>query len=214
MPIRDPSQLSALSVKNRRKAWRRREDRQLLQRELELDAARSICRALFQQLTVEDIVAQILHTALEVVGAEAGSVLLADPATKQLVFRHVIGEKAERLKGKFIPWGKGIAGAVYQSGEPSLVPDASLDQRHHSAVDMLTGYKTRDMFTLPLKRWGGEPIGVLQILNKTEGRLDENDLAILTIISAFSAQAIEQARHFETARTAPCPQCGAPTSKA
>lgn len=201
------------SNRNRRKAWRRQEDRQLLQRELELDAARRISQALFKQVTVEDIVAQILRTALEVVGAEAGSVLLAEPATKQLVFQHVIGEKTERLKGKFIPWNKGIAGSVFQSGDPSVVPDATLDRRHHAAVDMLTGYQTRDMFTLPLRRWGGEPIGVLQVLNKIEGRLNENDLAILTIISAFSAQAIEQARLFKAAQSSASPDVRTPPGR-
>lgn len=201
------------SNRNRRQTWRRQEDRRLLQRELELDAAQRISQALFKRLTVDDIVAQILRTALEVVGAEAGSVLLAEPETKQLVFHQVIGEKAERLKGKFIPWSKGLAGTVFQSGEPALVPDASLDRRHHAAVDMLTGYKTRDMFTLPLKRWGGEPIGVLQILNKIEGRLDQNDLAILTIISAFSAQAIEQARVFKAAQSSASPESGTPADR-
>jgi signal transduction histidine kinase len=58
------------------------------------------------------------------------------------------------------------------------------------------------MIVLPLKRWEGEPIGVLSVLNKREGQLDQDDVAILTIISALSAQAIEQARLFEEAKLA------------
>jgi hypothetical protein len=37
---------------------------------------------------------------------------------------------------------------------------------HYSAVDQLTGFTTRDMISLPLRRWKGKPIGVLNVLNK------------------------------------------------
>jgi len=40
------------------------------------------------------------------------------------------------------------------------------------------------------------------VLNKREGRLDQDDVAILTIISALSAETIEQARLFEEAKLA------------
>ena len=58
------------------------------------------------------------------------------------------------------------------------------------------------MITLPLRRWGGEPIGVLNVLNKRDGQLNEQDLGLLTIISAFAALAIQQAKQFEDAKKA------------
>jgi signal transduction histidine kinase len=58
------------------------------------------------------------------------------------------------------------------------------------------------MITLPLRRWRGEPIGVLNVLNKREGTLSEHDLGLLTIISAFAALAIQQALLFESAKKA------------
>jgi signal transduction histidine kinase len=193
---------SALPFPNRRQQWRRHEDLKLLKRERELEAARRICQALFQHINVDELVERALRTALDVVGAEAGAVLLADPESKQLVFRYVIGGKAELLHGAAIPWDKGIAGAVFHSGEAAVISDASQDGRHFSDMDTHTGYKTRDMIVLPLKRWEGEPIGVLEVLNKREGRLDQDDVAILTIISALSSETIEQARLFEEAKLA------------
>jgi len=177
-------------------------DLKLIQRERELDAARRICQALFQHLDVDELVERALRTALDVIGAEAGSVILADPESKQLVFRYVIGGRAEVLHGAAIPWDKGIAGAVFCSGEAAVISDVAQDHRHLTDIDVYTGYKTRDMIVLPLKRWEGEPIGVLEVLNKREGRLDHDDVAILTIISALSAEAIEQARLFEEAKLA------------
>lgn len=168
----------------------------------ELDAALRVSRALNRQVDVEILVEKALRTALDVVGADAGSVLLADPETKQLVFRHVIGEKAGLLRGQAIPWDQGIAGAVYTSGRPLVSRDVTRDPRHLTWVDASTGYKTRDLIALPLKQWEGKPIGVLEVLNKRHGRLGKDDLAILTIISALTASAIEQARLYEERKLA------------
>ena len=202
MPIDQTQSSPPVSSENRRRVYRRHEDLQLLQRTRELEAARRICQALFQHIEVDELVERTIRTALEVVGAEAGSILMADPETRQLVFRYVIGGKADALHGIGIPWDKGIAGAVFHSGEPVVSSDVTKDDRHFSEVDTRTGYQTRDMIVLPLKRWGGEPIGVLEVLNKCEERLDSNDVAILTIISALSAETIEQARLFEEAKLA------------
>jgi signal transduction histidine kinase len=168
----------------------------------ELEAARRISQALSQHVQVDTMVERALRAALEVVGAEAASVLLADPGSKQLVFRHVIGVKAPQLRGMAIPWDQGIASAVFASGVPQVSQDVQRDRRHLAEVDAVTGYKTRDMITLPLKQWEGNPIGVLQVLNKKRGRLGKEDLSILTIISALTAAAIEQARLFEETKLA------------
>ena len=195
-----PERRAALS--NRRTLRRRKEDRQLIQHERELEAARRLSQAFFQHRSLEDLIENVLQTALEVVGAEAGSVLLADYDTKRLVFRYVIGRKAESVHGTSFPWNEGIAGDVFKSGEPAVIGDVTQDPRHFTGVDLMTGYRTRDMITLPLKEWEGSPIGVLNVLNKRNGALNENDLALLTIIATFAAMAIQQARLFEEVKLA------------
>ncbi|MEC4679914.1 MAG: GAF domain-containing protein, partial [Nitrospirota bacterium] len=169
--------------------------------EREVDAARRISHALFQHLNVEDLVKQALHIALEVVDGQAGCVLLANPDKKELVFYHTIGDKAP-APGLGFPWDKGIAGSVYQTGNPIVTGDVKHDQRHFSVIDESTGYDTHDMIALPLKSWEGAPIGVLEVMNKKEGELNKDDVAILTIISAFTAIAIEEARLFDEAKLA------------
>ena len=169
--------------------------------ERELDAARRISQALFQHLDLEALVQQAHQIALDVVDAQAGCVLLAKPETKELVFYHAIGEKAPSM-GTAFPWDQGIAGSVFQTGEPVITGDAKQDDRHFNAFDQSTGYTTNDMIALPLKRWEGDPIGVMEIMNKRTGRLNEEDVAILTIISAMTAISIEEARLFEEAKLA------------
>jgi len=167
----------------------------------ELEAASRISQALFQLTEVDELVETALRTALDEVDAQAGSVLLADPESQQLIFQYSIGEKPVP-RGTGLPWDKGIAGSVFQSGEPAITSDAKQSAHHFTGIDQATGFVTRDMITLPLKRWKGEPIGVLNVLNKRHGTLDKHDLALLTILSAFAALAIEQARLFEEAKKA------------
>ena len=190
-----------LPLPNRRQSARREEDRRLQRRDREMEAARRISEALFQHLTTDELVAQALRTALEVIGAESGSILLADHQSEELVFRHSLGVSPVQT-GTTIPWKQGIAGDVFHSGRPIVIRDAKADPRHFTGIDELTGHVTHDLIALPLKRWEGEPIGVLEVLNKREGQLDEEDLAILTIISGIAASSIEQARLFQEAKLA------------
>jgi signal transduction histidine kinase len=167
----------------------------------ELDAARRISEAVFQHLSVEELVEQGLKIALEVVNCRAGCVLLAKPETKELVFYHTIGEQAPK-PGTAFPWTQGIAGTVFAKGEPVVIKDVKGDERHFGQMDKNTGFTTQDMIALPLKRWEGYPIGVLEVMNKREGQLNQDDVAILSIIASFTAIAIEQARLFQEAKLA------------
>lgn len=161
-------------------------------REREIDAAYRITNALFEHLAPDVLAARALQTAVDVVYAESGSILLADQSSQSLVFQHSIGPSPVSY-GTAIPWDQGIAGSVFRSGRPIVIPDVSKDVRHLTSVDEQTGYCTRDLIALPLKRWEGNPIGVLEVLNKRQGSLDEDDLAILTIVSSIAAASVEQA---------------------
>ncbi|WP_447969478.1 sensor histidine kinase [Nitrospira sp. M1] len=165
-------------------------------RDRELDAARRISEALFQRLRLEDVLEQALRIALDVVEAEAGCILFANPEAQELEFIHAIGEKSPPI-GTTFSWDEGIAGVAFQRAEAIVVDDVQQDQRHFMRIDQTFGQVTQDLIALPLKRWEGPPIGVLEVMNKQVGRLDRDDVAILTIISAFTAISIEEARLFE-----------------
>jgi signal transduction histidine kinase len=167
----------------------------------ELEAIQRVSQAIFQTIDLDQLVETTLRTALEEVGAEAGSILLANNSDQQLVFQYSLGEKPVP-RGTTIPWDKGISGEVFQSGEPRITNNVKNNNSHYSRIDHDTGFVTRDMITLPLQRWQGEPVGVLNVLNKRVGMLGQEDLTLLTIISAFAALALQQAQMFEDAKKA------------
>ena len=187
---------------DRRQDSRRELDAWFVRRARQMEAAVMVSQSFFEHLSVEALLEEVLTTALKAVNAQAGSILLADPEKKQLVFRYGVKESSKGLIGTAIPWDQGIAGAVFQSGEAELITDAKADPRHLTVVDEITGFTTRDMVVLPLKRWEGKPIGVMKVLNKGKGHLDEEDAALLGVVSAFAAMAIEQARLYEEAKLA------------
>jgi signal transduction histidine kinase len=174
---------------------------ELLHYKTELEAVERISQALFQSIDLDELVETTLHIALEEVGAEAGSILLADPEKEELIFQYSIGDKPVP-RGTGIAWDKGISGAVFQSGEARITNQVNQDTTHLHSIDQTTGFITHDMITVPLRRWQGEPIGVLNALNKREGPFTNHDLSLLTIISAFAALAIQQAKQFEDTKKA------------
>ena len=174
---------------------------ELLHYKTQLEAVERISQALFQSIDLDELVETTLRIALEEVGAEAGSILLADPEKEELIFRYSIGDKPVP-RGTAIPWDKGISGSVFQSGKPRITNQVNQDASHLHQIDQATGFVTHDMIAVPLRRWRGEPIGVLNVLNKRAGPLTNHDLGLLTIISAFAALAIQQAKQFEDAKKA------------
>ncbi len=186
---------------DRRRSLRRAEDRRLVAVTRELDAARRVSEILFQVRPPEAVIERALEIAIEVMDAEGGSILIARPATQELVFRHSIGIRPAAV-GSAIPWDKGIAGAVFAGGEPVVVNDVQHDTRHFKGVDEVTSLVTTEVIAAPLKQWRAPAIGVLEIVNRRGGRFDEQDLSLVTIVSTIAAAAIERAQLDEEAKLA------------
>ncbi len=171
-------------------------------RDRELAAIRKITTALSLHTDLDELIKQTLEVSLTTVGASDGSVLLYDEERDELVFRYVVGEKADELTGLGIATTRGICGEVYTSGKARTSEDVSKEKSHARWVEERIQYKTRNMVTVPLQSMEGSPIGVMQILNKQEGSFDEEDLGLLTIMGQQAALAIETFRLHEQARLA------------
>lgn len=192
---------AASPLPGKRRALRRASDVRLLGVQRELEAARRISEALFDSEHPDEVVERSLEIATEVVDAAGGSILIADQESRQLVFRHSVGVRPVEV-GTSIPWDKGIAGAVFNSGVSVIVHDVQGDNRHFKKIDTITNLLTTDMIASPLKRWQGGTIGVLEVVNKRGGPFDDQDLSLIAIVSAITAAAIERARLNEEAKLA------------
>jgi signal transduction histidine kinase len=170
-------------------------------RERQIDAMRRAGDTLFTARSVADLVRETLETAIEVLSADAGSLLLFNEREDTLIFQHVIGPAAKTLTGFSMPSKQGIAGRVFHSGTPDLTQKATERAEFNSTVDEKTGYRTESMLTVPVKRADSRPIGVMQVLNARE-LFDHRDLEVLEVLSAVAAAAFENARLAQEARKA------------
>jgi signal transduction histidine kinase len=170
--------------------------------ERQIDAVRRIAITLSTATEIEELVREALDTSLTLAEAEAGSILLYDPAKQKLVFRYVVGDKADELTGTELGPDQGLAGMVFQSGRTFVSEDVGTDRAHLRELGEEVGYVTRNMVTVPLMSPEAEPLGVMQVLNKRGGQFDEHDINLIEIIAAQIAVAITTVRLHQEARLA------------
>lgn len=156
-----------------------------------------VAHSLTSELRLDQLLSQILESAVEVVGASAGSLLLFDPQTDELVFRVVLGGAGEALRNQRIASHQGIAGWAWKHQESVIVHDPHHDSRFFHAIDEGLGFKTTSLIVAPLV-YRGTSIGVVEALNKKSGeKFDEDDQELLMAFAAQSAIAIQNAQLYQ-----------------
>ncbi len=169
----------------------------LEQRITTLEALQEVALTFSSELGLNRLLALILSSAVDVMKANAGSLLLLDPATHDLVFQVVQGGGGKVLRGKRIKSDEGIAGWVFTRKQPVIVHDVALDPRFLDRIDKSFKFRTTAMVAVPLLH-KNNPIGVIEIINKQSGeQFNEDDQELLMAFAAQSAVLIENARLYE-----------------
>ena len=133
-------------------------------------------------------------------GASAGSLLLLDRDTNELIFKVIEGGGGAALEGKRMPANKGIAGWVVIHRQPLIVDDVNRDHRHYREISRDYDFKPTSLLCVPMIA-KGQVIGVLQLMNKEPRKyFTSADQEILTTFAAQSAVAIENARLYQSLR--------------
>ncbi len=141
-----------------------------------------------------NLVDQIVQMTQRTLRASASSVLLYDEVNDELYFDVATGKAGKTLKQIKISYKSGIAGWVFRHGKPLIVNDVAQDKRFNTSVDNSTGFITRSILCVPLVVHR-KTIGVLEVLNKTDGSdFSEEDLAVLLSVASTAAIAIENTR--------------------
>ena len=172
------------------------------QRTRHLEHLIEINRNLTTSLHLDDVLQSVMSTAVELLRCEAGSLLLTDDQTDELVFKVVVGPASAKLLGTRLPPGVGIVGSVAKEGKPLIVNDAKSDPRHYKGIDDQTSLRTASLLCVPLIT-KSRVIGVLEVMNKidrTPFRDDDRDA--LTSLAIQSAIALENAKLYSDLKQA------------
>ena len=147
----------------------------------------------------EQLPGLIVDTATRMMQAKASSLLLLDEDGETLRFEVTTGPKKQEIKKHELKIGQGIAGYVAKTGEPLLVEDVTKDKRWYKTISDNIDFKTKSIACSPLKI-DAYIIGVLQIIDRKDGRpFDNDDLNILNVFANVCSEAIHNARRVEGA---------------
>jgi GAF domain-containing protein len=155
----------------------------------------NVSSMLAQSLSLHELLEIALYCCLEVTSAETASVLLLDEQQKVFRFYHVEGPTKPVLMATTFPADKGLAGSVLQTQQSEVINDVQNDPRFYREFDSM--FPVRNMIAVPLTA-GTERIGVLEVLNKTDGgSFTEEEHLLLQTIGEEIAFAIRNAEVFE-----------------
>ncbi|MFQ5330199.1 MAG: HD domain-containing phosphohydrolase [Thermodesulfobacteriota bacterium] len=140
-----------------------------------------------------------LETMTRLMNAEAGSLLLLDEESGELYFEVALGEKGEKVKEIRLKRGEGIAGWVAEHGTSLILDDVNSDPRFQGRVDKSTDFITKSMACVPIKI-KDKVVGVLQAINKVDGRFTEEEMGLFQLFSNEVAIALDNARLYEELR--------------
>lgn len=158
----------------------------------------SILNRVTRQLTsleMEPLLQIILQSATDILDCEAGTLLLLDQQSDELVFRVTVGPPAtSNLIGRRLPAGAGLAGKAILSRQAEIVNNVKNAPEWINQTDQQTGFITKAIMVIPLLV-KDKVFGVIQVINKRDGSLfSSEDLSLLSAFAAQAAVAIENAR--------------------
>jgi signal transduction histidine kinase len=153
-----------------------------------------ISAALNSQVRLKPLLGMIMDASVEIVDAEAASVLLWDSKTNELRFASTTNDdETDALIGIAVPLEGSIAGTVLTENRTVIVNDVRRDRRHYGGVDKATDFHTRSVLGVPM-RVKNRVIGVLEAVNKRVLPWTADDAANLAILAGQAAVALESAQ--------------------
>jgi len=156
-----------------------------------LERLLEVVRGLTTAPDLESFLQTVISEASEMTDSELASILEYDKAADELRFLSMQWFDRDLLRPMGVPLDGSAAGWVYRKGQPLIIQDAKVDQRHFKTVDRVTRHDTHSLVAVPLIV-RGEVIGVLEALNKKDdAHYTEEDLTILETLGALAAQAMQ-----------------------
>lgn len=157
---------------------------------LELNTLHEIAKNLGTVLDINKLLEMILdHTAKVFGGVKTSSIILYDAETELLNVKLYKGEKSNRAM-KPIKSGEGIAGKVFQRGEPIIINDMLT-----SSNDSVDSGSSSICVPLKVKE---KCLGVLSITDKLSGEpFDKSDLDMMVTLASQISISLNNAKLYE-----------------
>src|SRR5580698_4876231 len=153
-----------------------------------LDFLLEVSRITSETLDLDKLLENVASIVKEVVPYDLFAILLWTERSQGLSIRYAIGHREEVVRSMVIPLNEGITGTAAATRAPVLVDDVTQDPRYLNALDAV-----RSELAVPMMA-RGKLVGVIDVQSTRIKAYSEQDRAMLRLIGARVAFAIDNAR--------------------
>jgi GAF domain-containing protein len=135
-----------------------------------------------------------MEHVLELIADEAKSLVDAERCSIFIVDREdqILWTKLSDGIGRIvIGIDSGIVGETYETKTPQIVNDPYENERFLPSIDKKSGYKTKNIITVPIFDSKRDVMGVMQLLNKKHSDFNKDDLELLTFFANYVSGSLE-----------------------
>src|SRR5256712_7510186 len=146
-------------------------------------------------LDFDELLPKVFDSVLSAVGAQGGSIWIAEGGGDVLRCRLALGSASQKLVGTEMPVGTGVVGDVARKQRTTIVQDAMQDARFQQRIDRSSTMVTTTVMATPMIAKGGT-VGAIQVSNKVtgDGIFDDRDRELLEGLAASAAGAPRNAQ--------------------
>jgi two-component system, OmpR family, phosphate regulon sensor histidine kinase PhoR len=200
LPLKTDDVLSAVqrSIKQAkfRKDWvileSKRATASLQRRMDEIETLAQLGRSITASLNLDYVLASVVDAAVDLTGAEEGSLLLVDDLSGDLYMRASRNFQEEFVRTFRLPIHDTLAGSVIRTGQPVL-----LDEQTPQKIK--TSYLVHSLIYVPLQS-RGQVVGVLGVDNRhNRSAFTEHHVKLISTVADYAVIAIENAHLYSGA---------------
>ena len=170
----------------------RRSTKSLQQRIDDLEALQRVSRSITASLDLDQVLAAVVEAAVDLTGAEEGSLLLLEEGSGDLIMRAARNFGDDFVRTFRLPVEDTLPGEVLLSGKPVI-------RAEQTPRKIKTAYLVHSIMYVPLIIQD-RPIGVLGVDNQQSGHtFSEYHLKLVSTLADYAAIAIENARLYTNA---------------
>jgi len=144
-------------------------------------------------LKPELLLQNILESAADLLGCKVISILLYDEREKELRFAATSSVNIDQLEQIPVPLDNSLAGTIYTDNRPLVINNTKDDPRHYDEVGEEVGLQIVSLLGVPM-RVKDRVTGVIEAINKNEGKFTDFDVSLLLVIASQAAISIHNAQ--------------------
>ena len=129
-------------------------------KEFEREAFQTLLYSLARDYETDTLMKKIRSYAQHAVNAERATIFVKNGNMLEVRYQSQVKELPDNAK---IAVGTGIAGLVALNGTAEMIANAQEDKRFYKRFDDTTGYVTRSLLCVPMKRSDGSVFAVFEV---------------------------------------------------